>query len=136
MSNYDPHPEAEDCLGGLHPRAIEGFALFNAGEYWKAHEALEEAWLAETGQVRHLYRGILQVAVTYYHLRQKNYAGAAKVYRRSQRWLRPFPPVCRGIDIAGLQDDLSRAMDEAHRLGPERLAEFDPALLRPIRWTA
>jgi predicted metal-dependent hydrolase len=50
------------CHAPLHPQAAEGLRLFNAGEYFEAHEALEDAWNAETGEVRNLYRGILQIA--------------------------------------------------------------------------
>ena len=39
---------------------MDGIRLFNAGQYWRAHEALEAAWREEPGAVRDLYRGILQ----------------------------------------------------------------------------
>ena len=130
-----PAPTSVDCLGSLHPQALKGFHLFNQGEYWLAHEALESAWLAETGQVRHLYRGILQASVAYLHIQRRNYRGALKVYHRSQRWLVPFPEVCRGVQVGRLRSELEAAIAEVRRLGPERLAEFDPSLLRPLVWT-
>ena len=71
--------------------------LFNAGEYFEAHEALEEAWNEEHSQVRDLYRGILQIAVVYLHITRLNYNGAVKVYARSQKWLRDWPGICRGF---------------------------------------
>ena len=83
------------CQAPLHPQAAEGLRLFNAGEYFEAHEALEDAWNAETGRVRDLYRGILQIAVVYLHITRRNYNGAVKVYARSQRWVRDWPDVCR-----------------------------------------
>ena len=58
----------DTCNAPLPPQAVEGFLLFNAGKYFEAHEALEEAWNAETGRVRDLYRGILQSAVVYLHI--------------------------------------------------------------------
>jgi len=73
------------CSAPLHPQAAEGLRLFNAGKYFEAHEALEDAWNAETGRVRELYRGILQIAVVYLHVTRGNYNGAVKVYGRSQR---------------------------------------------------
>ena len=76
------------CNAPLHPQAAEGLRLFNAGEYFEAHEALEDAWNAEPGKVRELYRGILQIAVVYLHITRGNYNGAVKVYGRSQRWMR------------------------------------------------
>ena len=132
MQPESPLPEPSDCQGSLHPMAVRGFQLFNQGEYWKAHEALEEAWLAEPGQIRHLYRGILQVGVTYYHITRQNYAGALKVYHRSQRWLKPFPDICRGIDVGRLRHDLELVMVEVLRLGPAGIGSFDHALLHPV----
>jgi len=129
-----PEPLAIDCRGKIHPKAIEGFKLFNQGEYWLAHEALESAWLEETGQIRHLYRGILQVGVTYYHIECGNYIGALKVYSRSLRWLNPFPDTCRGIDLRQFRSDLERVIQELQKLGQEKISEFDRSLFRPICW--
>jgi len=112
--------------------ALEGLRLFNAGAYWKAHEALEEAWLEEPSPARNLYRGILQVGVVYYHVERQNYVGALKVYARCQRWLAPFPDVCRGVDLRQLRRDLEVVIAQVRRLGPDRLQEFDRKLLKPV----
>ncbi len=120
------------CSGPLHPRALAGLRLFNEGRYFEAHEALEDAWRAEPGPVRELYRGILQAAVVYLHITRGNYAGAVKVYGRSQRWLRAWPEVCRGVWVGQLRQDLERSVDEVRSLGPHGLDRFDRALLRPV----
>ena len=116
----------------LHPKALEGLALFNAGQYWIAHEALETAWLEEPGELRNLYRGILQAGVAYLHAERGNYRGALKLYARCQRWLAPFPAVSHGIHVAQLRQDLDAVIAEVRRLGPERMAEFDRSLLKAI----
>ena len=123
-----------DCDGPLHPAAVEGIRLFNRGEYFEAHEALETAWRAEPGPIRDLYRGILQIAVAYLHITRDNYAGAIKVYGRSQKWLRLWPEICRGINVGGLQKDAELALEEVRRLGPHGLSAFDPTLFRPIQY--
>ncbi len=125
-------PQNPECEGPLPQKAIEGLALFNRGRYWEAHEALEAAWRAETGPVRELYRGVLQAGVVYLHITRQNYAGAMKVYRRSQKWLTLWPETCRGIAIGQLQKDLQRAILEVQTLGPGRMAEFDLSLLKPV----
>ena len=124
-----------DCEGSIHPAAIEGMELFNTGEFWLAHERLEEAWKEETGPVRELYRSVLQVAVVYYHITRNNYEGAIKVYGRVQKWITPWPDVCREIEIGQLRQDLETVIAEVKRLGPDRLAGFDQSLFRPVRWT-
>lgn len=137
MDEYSsPHPSSSDCNGRIHPLAVKGIELFNSGQYWNAHEALEEAWLAENSEIRNLYRGILQVGVTYLHIERKNYQGALKVYHRSQRWLAPYPDSCRGIDVRGLKEDLEAAIVELRHLGPNSLDKFDLSLLKPIKFTA
>jgi predicted metal-dependent hydrolase len=122
------------CDAPLHPQAVEGLRLFNAGEYFEAHEALEEAWNEEQGKVRDLYRGILQIAVVYLHITRNNYLGAVKVYDRSQKWLRDWPEVCRGIEVGKLRRDTEAVIKEVNRLGSEKIAEFDQALFKPIQW--
>ena len=124
-----------DCAGTIHPAAIKGMQLFNAGEYWLAHEALEEAWKDESGAVRELYRAILQTGVVYLHITRGKYNSAIKMYERVQKWIQPWPEVCRGIQIGGLRRDLEVVIAEVRRLGPDRLAGFDRSLFKPVRWT-
>ena len=122
------------CNEPMHPQAAEGLRLFNAGKYFEAHEALEEAWKEEKGNVRELYRGILQIAVVYLHITRGNYNGAIKVYGRSQRWLKDFPDQCRGIYVGELRKNAEAVITEVRRLGMERIAKFDTTLLKPVRW--
>jgi len=124
----------EDCAGALHPKAIEGIELFNAGKYFEAHEELETAWKEEHGSIRDLYRGILQVAVTYLHITRANFDGAVKVYGRSLKWTQGWSDVCRGINVKKLRDDAKNIMKEVERLGKERIGDFDVSLFQAIQW--
>jgi len=125
---------ADDCDQPLHPKAIEGLRLFNAGKYFEAHEELEAAWKEERGKVRELYQGILQAGVTYLHITRGNYAGAIKVYGRSMKWLRQFPETCCGVEVERLRNDLNAAIEEVRQLGEKRIAEFNRDLLKPVVW--
>ena len=58
---------------------MEGLKLFNKKKFFEAHEELEDAWRDETGEIRNLYQGILQVAVAYLHVTRRNFNGAVKV---------------------------------------------------------
>jgi predicted metal-dependent hydrolase len=126
--------EKDPCNAPLHPQAVEGLRLFNAGEYFEAHEALETAWNEERGRVRELYRGILQIAVVYLHITRGNYDGAIKVYARSQKWLKEWSDICRGIQVEELRKNAETVMTEVQRLGREKIRDFDRSLLKPIRW--
>ena len=121
-----------DCDLPLHSEALRGIALFNAGEYFEAHEALETAWRAEPGRIRELYQGVLQVAVTYLHIQRGNYGGATKVSARCKRKLDKWPDTCRGVDVASLRRNLDSVMEALTRLGPERIRAFDAGLFGKI----
>ena len=125
--------EISPCQQPLPPKVIEAIAVFNAGDYFEAHEMLEEAWQEEKDEIRDLYRGILQIAVCYFHLLNHNYAGAHKLYARSLKWLTKWPPSCRGVRVAELLQDAENVIRVLTRLGPEKISEFDRNLLKPIR---
>jgi predicted metal-dependent hydrolase len=124
----------DDCSAPLPTAARHGLELFNRGEYFEAHEALEDAWRAEKGEIRSLYQGILQAAVMYLHITRNNYGGAIKMFNRCMKLLAPWPDSCRGIDVGRLRRDLSTVMEAVTRLGPGRLEHFDTSLFRPVRY--
>ena len=95
---------------------------------------MEDAWNAEEGDAKHLYRGILQSAVVYLHIRRGNYQGAVKVYERSRKWLDGLPDVCKGIQLGELRANVEMVMAEVEKLGEEKITEFDMRLLKPVNW--
>jgi len=127
---------ADACTGPLPDLVRSGIDLFNAGEYYRCHDALEEAWRQDEGAGRELYQGILQVGIAYYQIERGNGRGALKMLLRARQWLEPLPDVCRGVDVAALQADADRVHAALTALEPQRIAEFDRALFRPIRLVA
>jgi predicted metal-dependent hydrolase len=125
---------SDDCAAPLHPAAINGLALFNVGEYFEAHEALESAWRDETGPIRELYQGVLQVAVCYLHIQRGNYEGALKVGARCQPKLAAWSDHCRGVDIAQLRHDLNSVLDALQKMGPTQIGLFDQLLFKTIQY--
>lgn len=120
------------CAEPLAELARTGIERFNRGEFYAAHDALEEAWMRDTGPGRDLYRGILQVGIAYYQIEQGNYRGAVKMLLRVRQWLDPLPAVCRGVDVAGLRADVERVYQALTALGPEGITTFDRSLLGVI----
>jgi len=121
------------CSGEPHPLAVKGIELFDNGHYWEAHEALEAAWKDERGPARYLYQGILQVGTVYLQIERNNFIGMAKMFERCQKWLRPWPGQCRGVDVAQLRADVAAAVAAAGQLGPGNLAGFDRRLFKKIK---
>jgi predicted metal-dependent hydrolase len=121
-----------DCSASLPSEARRGLQLFNAGEFFEAHEALENAWRAESGPIRLLYQAILQVAVTYLHIQRGNYEGAIQLAARAMPKLERWQPVCCGVDVAGLKRDFAAILEQLTRLGPDGIKAFDTSSFRMI----
>ncbi|GAP10564.1 uncharacterized conserved protein [Bellilinea caldifistulae] len=129
---FNPQEIEQSRYGKLHPQAGIGIELFNKGEYFEAHEALELAWREEPGPVREFYRGILQIGVAYHHILNGNYRGAVKMFNRAKKWLAAYPAFYRGVNLAQLKDDALQAEKRLIELGMENIHQFERDLLKPI----
>ena len=125
MELVTPDADCLACFEPPPPLLLEGIAQFNRGEYFEQHETLETLWRAEHRGVRRLYQGILQIGVAFHHLRRSNHHGTVCMLARGSMYLRRFPPVCQGVNVAALLEAADRALGEVERLGPRRLQEFD-----------
>ena len=123
------------CLDELPHLAKRGLEEFNRGEYFRAHDSLELAWMGDKSAGRELYRAILQVAVAYYQIARGNYNGAAKMFLRMRKWLYPLPGMCRGINIDQLRNDVEAVHAELIALGPDGMDQFNLELLKPVEYT-
>ncbi len=126
---------AAACSEPIAELAKKGIELFNAGEYYKCHDALEEAWMEDRGPGRDLYRGILQVGIALYQVQRGNYRGAVKMLLRVRQWLEPLPEICRGVDVARLRETVQRVYDQVITLGAENLKGFDWSVVNMIDYT-
>ena len=93
------------------PLLVEGVRLFNRGRWFEANEVLERAWLAERGEVRRLYQGLLQLGVGLHHARRGNRRGALALLDRGIARLTPFAPQRLGLDVARLLQQAGAARD-------------------------
>lgn len=121
------------CTDALPAEALEAIRLFNAGEFYKQHDAFEALWMAEPGPVRNLYRAILQVGVSYYQIERGNPRGALKMLLRSVQWLALLPDECQGVDVARLKADAAAVRAELERVGEDGIDQFDTSLLKPVQ---
>ena len=86
------------------PALAEGIALFNRGEYYACHDALEAIWMEAPSAEKPFYQGILQIAVGLYHLGNHNWRGAMTLLGEGVNRLRAFEPDYEGVDVAKLVD--------------------------------
>ena len=114
---------------------IQGIEEFNRGEFFECHEYLEEAWMQETGRVRYLYQGILQVGVGFYHLQNGNWRGATGLLRNGTTRLNEFEPVTLGVNVTKLVRESERCLHELQTLGRDRIDEFDASTIPKVKRT-
>jgi sugar phosphate isomerase/epimerase len=92
------------CASEPPPGVLEGIRLFNEGLYYECHEEIEHEWHAETGEIRNLYQGILQIGVGFHHASNGNLRGARLLLNDGLDKLSRFLPDCLGIDTQALWD--------------------------------
>ena len=121
------------CKKPLHHEAVEGIRLYNEGNYFDAHEALEIAWRAEAEPDRRLYQGILQAGIAFMHARNGYAKGVLSMYERCWVWLSPWPDRCRTINVGQLKSDLQKLVEQVITLGTGQLLELDPKFFTQIK---
>ncbi len=105
------------------PGYARGIALFNAGRFFDAHEALEEAWREAAGRRKLFLQALIQIAVGLHHHSRGNRAGARSLLARGGSKLAGYPAAYGGLDVAGLRRALARWQ--------QALADDRPAPARP-----
>ena len=85
---------------------LEGVRLFNEGEFYACHDALEELWTDTLGPERGFYQGLIQSAVALFHFGNGNLGGARRMYFSACNYLEPYRPAYYGIDLERFLSDL------------------------------
>ena len=107
-----------------------GAALFDEGRFWDAHEAWEEAWLEEEGDVRLFLQGLIQVAAGYHKATvQLQPNGCVKLLRSGLDKLEPLPTEFLGVSLGRFLPEVVRTLEEARRWQAGQLAEFPRELI-------
>jgi uncharacterized protein len=86
-----------------------GLELIRRGEYFAAHEELEDAWRAAPAEERDFYQGLVHVAVAWYQAGRGNRVGCERQLEKAARRLEPYRPEHRGVDL----DSVLRQVEQA-----------------------
>lgn len=86
-----------------------GLELIRRGEYFLAHEELEEAWRAADPAERDFFQGLVHVAVAWHHAGRGNRPGCERQLAKAARRLEPFSPAHRGVDVAAALASVAEA---------------------------
>lgn len=125
-------PEAVDA------RFARFLDLFNQGDFWESHEALEEAW-RETGS--EFYHALILYASAFVHVQRGNRHGIAAQLGKAQPLLESRRPAYLGLDVDGMlehaaicrhlvAENREAPNDAWHVLIPLPRLSFDPARVR------
>ncbi len=108
-----------ESLDAVYERGLE---LIRRGEYFAAHEALEEAWRAAEPGERAFFQGLVHVAVAWHHARVTGRARACESQlAMATRRLGPYVPAHRGLDVSALVASLDAARGRFPELPSPRL---------------
>jgi hypothetical protein len=77
-----------------------GVALFNAHNFFEAHEAWEELWLQETEREKIFLQGLIQLAAAFHHYNRGNLRGAKSLAAAGIAKLGRFPENHHGLALA------------------------------------
>jgi predicted metal-dependent hydrolase len=101
---------------GLHgadydPCYLGYFACFNAQEYYEAHDVLEHLWLRGRDENYAFYKGLIQLAGAFVHLKKqrarpdhptdgRRLHPAVRLFRLAEKNLSAYAPARLGLDLA------------------------------------
>lgn len=105
------------------PRYLGYFLCFNRGDYYEAHDVLEDLWLESAGPNHEFYKALIQIAGAYVHMRKqfeqphhphhgRRLAPAARILSSAIARLTPFAPIHMGVDVDALLAMCRDALDE------------------------
>ena len=86
-----------------------GLEQIARGEYFEAHEALEDVWREADPAEKDFFQGLVHVAVAWYQAGRGNHPGCERQLEKAARRLAPFAPEHRGVDVAAFLRSVERA---------------------------
>jgi predicted metal-dependent hydrolase len=86
-----------------------GLDLIRRGEYFAAHEELEDAWRAAEPAERDFYQGLVHVTVAWYQAGRGNRVGCERQLEKATRRLGPYAPVHLGVDVTSILEQVEAA---------------------------
>lgn len=97
-------------------------ARFDRGEFWLAHEEMEELWQEDRDDA---YKGLIQIAAGMLHAERGNWRGARRLLDTALGYLEDAPRRFRGFDVAGIRRHVSRLLEEVSRRAETPVEEAD-----------
>jgi predicted metal-dependent hydrolase len=100
---------------GFDPCYLAYFVCFNAQEYYEAHDVLEHLWLQREDENHAFFKGLIQFAGAFVHLKKqrarpwhrtdgRRMRPAVRLFGLASRNLSPYSPRHMGLDVSEVLD--------------------------------
>lgn len=110
-----------------------GAHLYDAGQFFEAHEAWEERWKTTTDAAeRRFLQGLIQIAAAFHQLLvRRSPASAERLLARGLAKLDACPPRVEGLDLAAFRESLRACAVElaSHPESPVAIPPIGASLL-------
>ena len=93
----------------------KGMQAFNERRFYDAHEYWEELWLDHKLEDAAFIQGLIQLAVSYFHLFNQNIKGARSMIRKCLGKFEGFDKV-RGIDVDELKVQIKEIQEHFEKI--------------------
>lgn len=114
-------------------RYLGYFECFNQQLHYEAHDVLEDLWLETKGPLHNYYKGLIQLAGAFVHLKNNKLDPAARLFRLCKKYLEPYPPETEGVNLAELLKRIDGWVDTLESSDYKK-SPYDskhPPILRP-----
>lgn len=93
------------------PCYLAYFACFNGGEYYEAHDVLEHLWLKGKDENHNFFKGLIQFAGAFVHLKKqwerpwhpkdgRRMRPSGRLFALAEKNLAPYAPRHLGLDVS------------------------------------
>lgn len=86
---------------------------------------LDVLWEGTHGPDADFYKGLIQASICLHHLTRDNVDGARKLYSGHRRYLAPYLPHHRGVDVERLLVDMQAYLRPILRARPDERPALD-----------
>lgn len=106
------------------PEFWQAVEQFNRQDFYACHDTLENLWMEAVEPDKKFYQGILQIAVSLYHLSNHNWRGAAILLGEGMNRLKSYQPNYFEINVEQLLQGSGEILHKIQEVGAENVGKL------------
>ena len=103
----------------------KGLMEYEKGDYFEAHEAWEDLWSDYNLSDRKFIQGLIQLSVSFVHLRNGNMNGARSLLKKCSEKFEPYQHLQRGINMDELKMGIKTVTLAYEEIDDPRIFDWD-----------